>query len=203
MNNVQEQAEDRLHFHPLNIIMVLLLVGLSMLFVALSAAYIYSRMHNRIPPIQIPPLFLLNTLILVASSYTLIQAKRSYEIDDTAAYKRNLLLTLLLSISFMMAQCFAWWQMIQVNNDIKSSNIASYIWAISILHFIHVIGGIPFLGVFYYNAVQRMKEPVSVLVYFSDPLKKLKLKLLTLYWHFLDVLWIYLVLFFYVNYFIK
>ena len=45
-----------------------------------------------------------------------------------------------------------------------------------------------------------MKEPVSVLVYFSDPEKRLKLRLLTIYWHFLDGLWIYLVLFFWVNY---
>lgn len=203
MSNTQEQEFGKLHFHPLNIIMILLLVGLSMLFLALSAAYIYSRVHNKIPPIQIPPTFLLNTLILVISSFTLIKAKECYELDDTEGYKRNLLFTLLLSIVFMVAQCIAWWQMIQVNNGIRSSNIASYVWAISILHIIHVLGGIPFLGVFYYNAVQRMKEPVSVLVYFSDPLKKMKLKLLSLYWHFLDVLWIYIVVFFYVNYFIK
>lgn len=203
MSNTQEQEFGKLHFHPLNIIMILLLVGLSMLFLALSAAYIYSRVHNKIPPIQIPPMFLLNTLILVISSFTLIKVKECYELDDTEGYKRNLLFTLLLSIVFMVAQCIAWWQMIQVNNGIRSSNIASYVWAISILHIIHVLGGIPFLGVFYYNAVQRMKEPVSVLVYFSDPLKKMKLKLLSLYWHFLDVLWIYIVVFFYVNYFIK
>jgi cytochrome c oxidase subunit 3 len=49
------------------------------------------------------------------------------------------------------------------------------------------------------TAYKRMKEPVSVLIYFSDPAKKRKLNLLTTYWHFLDALWIYLVLFFLIN----
>jgi cytochrome c oxidase subunit 3 len=44
-----------------------------------------------------------------------------------------------------------------------------------------------------------MKEPVSVLVYFSDPDKKMKLEMLSTYWHFLDGLWVFLVLFFLVN----
>ena len=47
-----------------------------------------------------------------------------------------------------------------------------------------------------------MKEPVTVLVYFSDPEKRLRLRLLTIYWHFLDGLWIFLVLFLLANYFI-
>jgi cytochrome c oxidase subunit 3 len=203
MPNIQENEYQNLTFHPLNIMMTLLLAGLTMLFAALSASYVYSRVQNHIPPIEIPIMFLFNTLILMASSYTLMKAQKSYEDDNTRNYQINLGLTLILSILFMLAQCVGWWQMMSANNGVASSNVAGYIWAISILHLIHIIGGIPFLAVFFYVAIQRMKEPVSVLVYFSDPLKKLKLKLLTRYWHFLDILWIYLVVFFYINYFIK
>ncbi len=203
MSSPQENEYRNLNFHPYNIMLILLLAGLIMLFLALSASYIYSRVQHKIPPIEIPIMFLFNTLILMGSSYTLALAKKSYENDDTRGYQVNLGLTLLLSILFMVAQGVAWWQMMAMNNGISSSNVASYIWAISILHLIHVLGGIPFLAAFFYVAVKRMKEPVSVLVYFSDPLKKLKLKLLTMYWHFLDLLWIYLVLFFYINYFIR
>ena len=52
------------------------------------------------------------------------------------------------------------------------------------------------MSYFIYQARYHMKEPVSVLVYFSDPEKRLNLRLLGIYWHFLDVLWIYLVVFF-------
>ena len=44
-----------------------------------------------------------------------------------------------------------------------------------------------------------MREPVSVLIYFSDPEKRLKLRMLTMYWHFMDALWIYLVVFLLIN----
>jgi cytochrome c oxidase subunit III len=203
MSSPQENEYRNLNFHPFNIMMILLLTGLTVLFLALSASYVYSRVQNHIPPIEIPIMFLINTLILIGSSFTLMLAKKNYEDDDTQAYQINLGLTLGLSLLFMLAQCVAWWQMIQVNNHIASSNVAGYIWAISIIHLAHVVGGIPFLAAFFYVAVKRMKEPVSVLVYFSDPLKKLKLKLLTMYWHFLDILWVYLVVFFYINYFIK
>lgn len=203
MSSPQENEYQNLSFHPLNIIMTLVLVGLSMLFLALSAAYVYSRVQNNIPPIKLPLLFVFNTFILLGSSYTLIKAKKAYEDDETELYKLNLALTLTLSILFMLAQCVAWYQMLDENVGITSSNTAGYVWAISILHLLHVVGGIPFLAIFYFSARKRMKEPVSVLVYFSDPLKKLKLKLLTMYWHFLDLLWIYLVLFFYINYFLS
>jgi cytochrome c oxidase subunit III len=203
MSNPQENEYQNLTFHPFNIMMTLLLIGVTALFLALSAAYIYSRVQNQIPPIEIPSMFVFNTLILLASSWTLIKAQKAYEDDDTGSYQKNLGITLGLSILFMLAQCVAWWQLLEMNHGITSSNTAGYVWAISILHLLHVLGGIPFLAAFFYVAVKRMKEPVSVLVYFSDPLKRLKLKLLTKYWHYLDILWIYLVVFFYINYVLK
>ncbi len=131
MSNPQENEYRNLNFHPYNIMMILLLTGLTMLFLALSASYVYSRVQHKIPPIEIPIMFLFNTLILMGSSYTLALAKKNYENDDTRGYQVNLGLTLLLSILFMLAQCVAWWQMMQINHGISSSNVASYIWAIS------------------------------------------------------------------------
>lgn len=191
-------------FHPKSIMMTLMLMGVGALFVALSAAYIYNRVqHPEIPPIKLPPLFIVNTLILLGSSYTLIQAKKSYRADDTEGYKQNLVYTLILSGVFFVAQCIAWRILFANDINFQHSNTASYLIIISIVHLLHVVAGIPFLAVFYYTARKRMVEPVSVLVYFSDPAKKLSLRLLTVYWHFLDALWIYLVIFFGISYFIK
>ncbi|MEO1625349.1 MAG: cytochrome c oxidase subunit III, partial [Bacteroidota bacterium] len=103
----------------------------------------------------------------------------------------------------MILQGIGWYQLFADNISITHSNSASYLYVISIMHFLHVVAGLPFLGAFLYAARKRMKEPVSVLVYFSDPEKRLKLRLLSIYWHFLDALWIYLIVFFYLNYFIQ
>lgn len=197
------QTEPDFRFHPQNVAMVLLLAGLSALFLAFSAAYIYSRVQNQSPPVELPVLFVFNTLILLASSFSLNRAKKCYLFDNTRGYQVALLVTILITLVFLALQFVAWNQLFQQNIFINTSTSASYLYVISIMHFVHVIAGLPFLVFFLHTAHKKMKEPVSVLIYFSDPEKRLKLRLLSLYWHFLDGLWIYLVLFFWINYLIR
>jgi len=180
--------------------MTLVLVGVSALFLGFSASYLYNRFTVGLIPIALPWLFYFNTLILIGSSVTLIQAKKQYLIDDTKKYKLYLWITLGLTVLFLIAQIIAWNQMLAQNISLTSGNMAAYLYLISAIHLAHVIAGIPFLGYHIYVAIKRMVSPVSVLVYFSDEDKKRGLDLLTLYWHFLDGLWIYLVLFFLINY---
>lgn len=194
-----DESQDNFAFHPKNIYLALLLFSLSMLFLAMTAAFVYTRVQSNLPPIKLPILFLVNTVILLGSSYTMVDAKRAYLADNTQRYQRMLKYTLYLSIFFMVMQCVAWYQLFDQQIYINSDNSAGYLYVISALHFAHVIGGLPFLGLFLYRARKYMREPVSVLVYFSDPDKRLNLRLLTIYWHFLDALWIYLVLFFLLN----
>ncbi len=190
-------------FHPYNVLLILVLMSITALFLAFSAAFIYTRVQSQLPPIKLPIIFLFNTLILLGSSATMAWAKRSYKKDNTKQYQNALVATIFLSIIFMIAQFFGWRALFQQEIFIYTDNSAGYLYLISGLHFLHVIAGLPFLGMFLWKAHKQMKEPVSVLVYFSDPEKRLKLRLLTIYWHFLDGLWIYLVLFFWINYLIQ
>lgn len=186
-------------FHPYNVLLFLVLFSITALFLAFSVAFIYTRIQSELPPVKLPPIFLINTLLLLGSSGTLIWAKRSFKADDTQRYQQALLATIILSVIFLIAQFIGWRQLFAQEIFIHTDNSASYLYVISGLHFAHVIAGLPFLGIFLWQAYKRMKEPVSVLVYFSDPEKRLKLRLLTIYWHFIDGLWIYLVLFFWLN----
>ena len=199
----QTQQQDEFLFHPSNVMLNILLFGLSMLFLALTIAYIYTRVTMAVPPVQIPLLFIFNTLVLLGSSRTMMAAKRCYLADDTTGYQNNLKFTIGLSVVFMFLQTIAWWMLFQKNLRLDNSSTAvQYLYVISFAHLAHVLAGLPFLILFYQTAKKRMVDPVTVLVYFSDPEKRLKLRLLTLYWHFLDGLWIYLVLFFGINYLI-
>jgi len=190
-------------FHPYNVLLILGLMGITAMFLAFSAAFVYTRIQSDLPPIKLPSIFLFNTLVLLGSSSTMVWAKRCYKNDDTKNYQRALIATMVLSFVFMGLQTLGWSQLFDNQIYIYSDNSAGYLYVISGLHFAHVIAGLPFLGLFLWAARKRMKEPVSVLVYFSDPEKKLKLRLLTIYWHFLDALWIYLVIFFYLNYLLR
>ena len=103
MSNEQPNNEYAyLAFHPKNILLVLLLIGLSTIFVALSIAYVYNRVHQQLPPLRLPILFLFNTLILLGSSSTMVWAKKSYLADHTENYQKALWYTLGLSLLFML-----------------------------------------------------------------------------------------------------
>jgi cytochrome c oxidase subunit 3 len=189
--------------HPYNIMLILLLTALTMAFLAISGAYLYTRFATGEAPIKVPIMFIINTFALVGSGYTLKWAKKCYENDDTEGYQKALLATLLLTLLFMALQFLGWSQLLANNPNLAKGNMRAYVYALSILHFVHIIGGLPFMLLFLLTAYKRMKEPVSVLVYFSDPLKRLKLKMLGMYWSFLEKLWIYIILFFWINYFIS
>lgn len=189
--------------HPYYIQLGFLLAGVSMLFLGFTISYLYHRIQGNLIPVKMPPLFYFNTFILLTSSYTMLLAKKYYKCDDTPKYRMSLLLTLILSLVFLVSQFLAWSQLIQQNISINHSTLGSYLYLISGVHFAHVIIGIPFLIHFIYIAYTKMVSPVSVLIYFSDKSKERSLNLLNIYWHFLDILWIYLVVFFFINYIIK
>ncbi len=186
-------------FHPKFILLMVLLAGLTMLFLALTVGYVYIRVTRGVPPVRVPGLFWFNTLILLASSWSMIRARRAYLADETAAYLGHLQRTLWLSGLFMALQMLAWWLLFRDNVNLGTSTTSGFLYVISFTHLLHVVGGLPFLFLFYLTAKKRMVDPVTVLVYFSDSAKRLELRLLTVYWHFLDLLWIYLVVFFGVN----
>ncbi len=188
--------------HPQTIILYLVLGGISMLFLGFTAAYMYNRVQFGLTSVALPNLFYFNTLLLIMCSYLFSRTKRAYLNDDTSLYQKLLWATLACTLVFLILQVLAWLQLKSMNSDLIEGNMTTYLYALSGLHFAHVIAGIPFLCYFIYVAHYRMKEPVSVLIYFTDPDKKRSLDLLSTYWHYLDFLWIFLVLFFLLNYLI-
>lgn len=183
--------------HPNKVLLFLLLASLTVLFLGFSFAYIYTRNEHQTEGIRMPLVFVYNTAILLLSSWTMHRANKAYKEDDTTGYQRYLLYTVLLTLIFMAAQFYGWSVLSNtVFSEEEIGNAKHYLYAISALHAAHVVGGVPFLFLFLRTANKRMKDPVSVLVYFSDPEKRMKLKLLTIYWHFLDGLWIFLVFLF-------
>lgn len=198
--NTRDQRDYLIHPHY--IMMGLLLLGVSALFIGFAGAYIYHRVEQGQAPIQLPTLFYINTLILIASSITIIHTKKAYLADQTSRYKWLLLLTLLLTIGFLIGQIIAYRQLQHQEIFASNSTMSAYMYLIAAVHFVHVVAGIPFLALFLFTAHKVMKTPMTLLLYFADPDKKRKLDLLNIYWHFLDGLWLFLILFFLLNWWI-
>ncbi len=198
-NKRHPQQTSSFRFPIEKVALFLLLVSLTMLFLAFSIGYVFTRAQNGAGGVYLPPIFVINSFILLASSYFIHKANKAYRSDDTALYQSALLVTFMLTLVFMAMQIVGWLYFRDVLIGENIGNGANYLYAISGLHFAHIVGGLPFLAIFLYNAYTKMKEPMTVLLYFSDPLKHMRLQLLTIYWHFLDGLWIFLVLFFLLN----
>ena len=177
----------------------LLLFSLTILFMVFAVGYVSTRAAQGNSGVYLPPIFIANTVLLLGCSYTMHLANKSYKADNTMNYQLSLWATFALTLIFLALQILGWtlYYEVLLGNNIGIGK--QYLYALSGLHFAHVLFGLPFLAIFLVTAYRRMKEPVSVLVYFSDPYKKMKLEMLSTYWHFLDGLWVFLVLFFLVN----
>ena len=184
--------------HPSSLIMVLLFIGITALFSALSLAYLYTRIDRGMSSIRVPWLFVLNTLILASSSYCIQRCRRYFALRDEKLILRWGFLTIAATLLFLLLQGIAWQHLLSQQISPGSSGGHGYLYAISILHFLHVVAGIPFLLTILLPLYVSAKEGNSVLYFLNDH-QKTRLKHTAWYWHFIDVMWIYLMTFFLIS----
>ena len=189
--------------HPQMIMIYLVLAGVTALFLGFATAYVYTRIQNNAPPIRLPWLFFISTLVLFLSGRYLRQAKDAYESDTPETFVQKLKLTLALTILFLIMQSVGWLELIRTGIPVDYSTLASYIYIISATHLVHVLIGIPFLAIYLYRSRLHLNGTMESLIFFADPDPHRHLKLLSIYWLFLDRLWIALMVFFWLNWAVK
>ena len=167
------------------------LLSITMTFAGLTSAYIVSKGRpDWLVDFKLPTLFFFSTLLLIISSITIQIAK--YNLTQNKS-KKNVLIwllaTLLLGIVFCVLQFFSFKNLIEMGYffaGAQSTITTSFIYVLTFLHAVHVFAGIIVLLVLIYNTY-RDKYLVN----------KLGFNLGVTFWHFLDILWLYLFLFFY------
>ena len=171
------------------------MASILMLFTALSSAYIVrAASSSDWQPLAMPRVLLLSTALLLISSGTLETARRKLRNAAGSAYKSWLLLTLVLGLGFLGSQLFAWRQLVRQGVYVASNPHSSFFYVLTAVHAAHLLGGLAALG--YLSLRSRASQEDQVAVTRS----RAKTDAVTLYWHFMDFLWIYLfVLLFYVR----
>ena len=182
-------------------LLVLILAGVSALFGALSIAYVYSRADKGWEGIRIPILFLYNTCILLFSSWSIERCRRYFNNRNEILCFRWGLITIIATLLFLVMQAIAWYKLLNQHVLPGSSMGHGYLYALSILHFFHVMAGIPFLVRILVPLMVGIREGNAAL-FFLDEEQQRRLKLTAWYWHFIDVVWIFLIAFFLTNYLI-
>ena len=160
----------------------ILLTAVVMLFAGLSSAYIVLRGVPAWQRIELPSLLWTNTLILLLSSVAIDISRRAVRRNDLQSMKRWLTVGGLLGLAFLIGQLAAWRQLVNAGVYIPSTLQSGFFYILTGLHGVHLLGGVIALCVVMVKAAKRQLTAFNY-----EPLK-----LFAMYWHVMDVLWIYL-----------
>lgn len=173
----------------------LLWIGLTsivMTFAGLTSGYVVSRSalmaDNRWLEFPLPDSFLYASIAIILSSITMILASRSARNDSREGIFNYLLISLLLGLTFTAFQFLGWDDLVSRGlyfTGAGSSNSASWVYVITILHWLHLVSGLIVLGYTSYRA--------KIGAYSKEDYQGLTVS--ATYWHFLGILWIYLYVF--------
>jgi cytochrome c oxidase subunit 3 len=137
-------------------------------------------------PLHLPQILWVNTAILLVSSYTLEKARRRLSEADLSGFRKLWRATTILGILFLVGQVIAWLQLVAAGLYIASNQATSFFYIFTAAHAMHLLGGIAAL---LYVAVRDFdKGKISL---------QTAAKITSYYWHFMDGLWVFLVLLLY------
>lgn len=166
------------------------IVSLIMAFAGWTSAYIVSSSREDwLTDLILPRAFYISTGVLILSSLTYILAGKALNQGRIKKVSALLGLTLLLGFVFIGLQFYGFSQLIDQGYYFTgpTSNITmSYIYLIAVVHILHVVAGLISLAVVLFMNIRGRYSPEN----------KLGFELGATFWHFLDFLWVYLILFF-------
>ena len=166
------------------------MISMTMMFAGLTSAYVVSRKRNDWVSFDLPNAFYISTVLIILSSITFILAKAFIKKDNRKLTTVTLLSTLILGLGFIYYQFQGFNQLFDaglVFAGAESTVKSSFIYGITLAHLAHIAAGIIVLLVVLVNHFNKK--------YTSKD--SLGLELGAIFWHFVDILWIYLFLFFY------
>jgi cytochrome c oxidase subunit III len=165
------------------------LASIAMMFVSLSSAYIVRSGNQRDWfPLAMPRVLFLSTALILMSSVTLETARRRLRASLHNAYAKFLLLTALLGIGFLVSQLFAWRQLAAQGVYLATHPHSSFFYLLTGAHAMHLIGGLLVLSLLLFRSRRKPAEPIAIAK------QQATADAVTIYWHFMDGLWIYLFL---------
>ena len=165
------------------------LASVGMMFTSLSSAYIVrSASANDWIALPLPRVLLASTALLIGSSVTLEIARRKLKAALSGPYAKWLSLTVLLGIGFLVAQVFAWRQLAGQGIYVASHPHSSFFYLLTGAHAVHLVGGLLGLTFLWLRSRRQVTEQALIAK------RKAATDAVSIYWHFMDALWIYLFL---------
>ena len=179
-----ESQKNKIHPHKFTLWVAM--GSIIMMFAGLTSAYIVKSNQPKWITFQMPAIFWYSTAVLVASSLTMQMALREFKNRRIINYRKLISATVILGALFITLQCLGFTQVWNSGITLSGAGAAPFMYVIFGLHGVHVLGGVIALLVMMlkaFNTHRRSYDPVPV-------------EVISTYWHFVDILWIYLFIFF-------
>ncbi|GGB70067.1 cytochrome oxidase subunit III [Flavobacterium suaedae] len=167
------------------------MVSMFMMFAGLTSAYVVSASRpDWINNFVLPTAFTISTVVIVLSSITFHLAKKAIKNDNRGLSTTMLMVTLALGLTFVATQFYGFSQVIAEGyyfTGAESTVTTSFLYIVAVVHLAHLFAGLIVLLVVIYNHFKQKYNSSQTL----------GIELGAMFWHFLDILWVYLFLFFY------
>ncbi len=186
MNSGIVSVDQKKKIHPHKFTLWVAIGSIIMMFAGLTSAFIVKSNQVGWKPVELPNVFWFSTAAILFSSLTIQLALRAFKQRDHRAYRVLVLVTLVLGMAFVAMQWMGFKELWSQQITLKGSGAAQFLYVIFGLHALHVIGGVIALAVMFIKAFFGKTK-----LYSSVPVE-----VAATYWHFVDVLWLYLLIFF-------
>lgn len=184
MDIVSNNQKEKIHPHKFT--MWVAIASIIMMFAGLTSAFIVKSNQANWEEVDTPTIFWVSTIVLIASSVTIQMALRAIKQREMKSYRLLISATAILGVVFVILQWFGFEGMWRSGIRFQGSGAGQFLYIIAGLHALHVIGGIVALIVTALRAMFGKNRSYS-----SVPVE-----VISTYWHFVDILWIYLLVFF-------
>jgi len=186
---VTVQAKESQRIHPQKFTLWVAMGSIVMMFAGLTSAYIVKKNQSSWLEFELPVVFWYSTFVILLSSVTIYLAQQSFKAREMGRYRSLITITAALGLLFISLQVMGFQNLESRNIALtgsKSNSAASFLLVITGLHMAHVLGGVIAILIIFIRAfTSRVKNYSS-----------LSIDMVSTYWHFVDVLWIYLFLFY-------
>ncbi|RZJ54915.1 MAG: heme-copper oxidase subunit III [Flavobacterium sp.] len=173
------------------LILLFAMVSMTMMFAGLTSAFVVSKSRaDWLKNFELPSAFYYSTAVIIACSVTFYLAKKAIQKDNRTATTGLLLGTLALGVLFVVLQFQGFGQIVQSGyyfTGAGSSITTTFLYVVTVTHLLHLAGGLISLLIIIYNHFKQKYNSTQTL----------GIELGAMYWHFLDLLWVYLFLFLY------
>jgi len=182
---VEKEPQATLSMDPMKFILWLFVVSIIMLFASQTSAYLVRRAEGNWLEFEMPRIFWYSTGVLLVSSLAMQTAYFAAKKDDFRLLKIAISITFVLGLTFLWMQFEGWKQLVAMNVYFVGNPSGSFFYVFTGLHGFHIISGIIVL-IYAWAAVFKQKVH-------SKNLRQIQI--CATYWHFLDLLWLYLFVF--------